>query len=64
LHELGHVLGLIEHYDNSCPTSGHLMAVGASGNLSLPEPIHPDEVRAVRLISHLRQGLDMAGYEH
>lgn len=64
LHELGHVLGLIEHYDNSCPTSGHLMVVGASGNLSLPEPIHPDEVRAVRLISHLRQGLDMAGYAH
>lgn len=63
LHELGHVLGLIEHYDNSCPTSGHLMVNGASGNLSLPEPIHPDEVRAVRLISRLRQGIDMAGYE-
>lgn len=63
LHELGHVLGLIEHYDNSCPTSGHLMVYGASGNLSLPEPIHPDEVQAVRLISHLRQGIDMARYE-
>lgn len=63
LHELGHVLGLIEHYDASCPNSGHLMVFGASGNLSLPEPIHPDEVRAARLISRLRQGIDMAGYE-
>ncbi len=63
LHELGHVLGLVEHYDPSCAPSGHLMVFGASGNLSLPEPIHPDEVRAVRLLSRLRQGLDMAGYE-
>lgn len=63
LHELGHVLGLVEHYDPSCATSGHLMVFGASGNLSLAEPIHPDEARAVRLVVRLRQGLDMAGYE-
>ena len=63
LHELGHALGLAEHYDPSCSAAGHLMVYGASGNLSLAEPIHPDEVRAVRFVSRLHEGLDMAGYE-
>lgn len=63
LHELGHVLGLYDHYDMSCPSSGHLMIVGAAGNLSLAEPIHADEIRAVKMVRRLKQGLYMAGYE-
>lgn len=63
LHELGHVLGLYDHYDMSCPSSGHLMIVGAAGNLSLPEPIHADEIRAVKMVRRLKQGVCMGGYE-
>ena len=41
----------------------HLMVLGASGNLSLPNPIHPDEVRGVRTVRRLRQGTDMRRFE-
>lgn len=61
LHELGHVLGLVNH-SIFCTGSGHLMVLGASGNLSLPNPIHPDEVRAVRCVRRLPQGADMRRY--
>lgn len=62
LHEFGHVLGLVDHA-LFCTAAGHLMVLGASGNLSLPNPIHPDEVRAVRTVRRLRQGTDMRRFE-
>ena len=61
LHEFGHVLGLVNH-SMFCTGSGHLMVLGASGNLSLPNPIHPDEIRAVRCVRRLPQGADMRRY--
>jgi hypothetical protein len=61
LHEFGHVLGLSAH-STGCEGAGHLMVFGASGNLSLPNPIHPDEVRAVRCVRRLPQGVDMKRY--
>jgi hypothetical protein len=63
LHEFGHVLGLVDH-SFYCNSAGHLMLNGgARGNLLLPDPIHPDERRAVRTIRRLAQGVDMRGYE-
>lgn len=61
LHELGHALCLSAH-SLECDGAGHLMVLGASGNLSLEHPIHPDEVRAVRLLRVLPQGVDMRGF--
>jgi hypothetical protein len=60
LHELGHVLGLSNH-SLECDGAGHLMVLGAAGNLSLEHPIHPDEVNAVRILRALPQGADMRG---
>lgn len=60
LHELGHVLGLLDHAN--CATAGYLMTTGVGGNLNQDHPIHPDEQNAVRCIRRLRQGVDMAGY--
>ena len=60
LHELGHVLGLCNH-SILCDGAGHLMVLGASGNLSLEHPIHPDEVNAVRILRALPQGADLRG---
>lgn len=62
LHELGHALGLSSH-SLECDGAGHLMVLGASGNLLLADPIHPDEVRAVRLLRRLPQGADMRGFD-
>lgn len=62
LHELGHALGLCSH-SLECDGAGHLMVLGASGNLLLDDPIHPDEVRAVRLVRRLPQGADMRGFD-
>jgi hypothetical protein len=63
LHEFGHVLGLVDH-SFFCTDAHHLMLNGgAGGNLLLPDPIHPDEIRAVRTIRRLAQGVDMRGYE-
>ncbi|MBK8166023.1 MAG: hypothetical protein IPK64_08655 [bacterium] len=61
LHELGHALGLAAH-SLECDGAGHLMVLGAAGNLSLEHPIHPDEVRAVRLLRVLPQGVDMRSF--
>ncbi len=60
LHELGHVLGLLSH--SACRQSGYLMVAGASGNLSNPDPIHPDEQNAARCVRRLPREVDMAGY--
>jgi len=35
---------------------------GGGGNLDLEFPIHPDEMRAVRTIRRLAQGVDMRRY--
>lgn len=62
LHEFGHVLGLVRH-STGCTGAGHLMLDGGGGgNLLLENPIHPDEVRAVRTIRRLAQGVDMRRY--
>ena len=61
LHEFGHVLYLSAH-STGCDGAGHLMVFGASGNLSLAHPIHPDEVHAVRCVRRLPQGADMRWY--
>jgi len=62
LHELGHALGLYNHSD--CQASGYLMEIaGGLGAMGRSEPVHPDEVRAVRCIRHLPQGQDMSGYD-
>lgn len=61
LHELGHALGLTSH-SLQCDGAGHLMVLGASGNLSLEHPIHPDELNAVRILRALPQGADMSGF--
>ena len=57
LHELGHTLGLYNH--TACSNSDYLMVDGPSGNLGVPEPIHPNEQAAVRCLSRLPQGVDM-----
>lgn len=62
LHELGHALGLSSH-SLECDGAGHLMVLGASGNLSLEHPIHPDELTAVRILRALPQGVDMSGFQ-
>lgn len=62
LHELGHALGLCSH-SLECDGAGHLMVLGASGNLSLEHPIHQDELRAVRIIRRFPQGADMRGFD-
>lgn len=59
LHELGHVLGLLNH--SACADAGYMMT-SAGGSLLNPSPIHPDEQRAVRCIRRLAQGVDMNGY--
>lgn len=62
LHEFGHALGLVEH-SILCPGSGHLMLDGGGGgNLDLEFPIHPDEMRGIRTIRRLAQGVDMRRY--
>jgi hypothetical protein len=62
LHEFGHVLGLSRH-SISCTGAGHLMLEGGGGgNLLREYPIHPDEIRAVRTIRRLAQGVDMRRY--
>ena len=49
LHELGHVLGLINHA--ACYVQEYLLIDGgASGSLGREFPIHPDEMRAVRSV--------------
>jgi hypothetical protein len=62
LHELGHVLGMVDH-SLFCNQAGHLMVLGASGNLSLAQPIHPDEIHVVRTLRRLPQGVDMRRFE-
>jgi len=62
LHELGHVLGLIDHaYCSGVP---YLMNVSAIHSLDngWENAIHPDERAAVRVIRLLPQGLDMGAY--
>jgi len=64
LHEFGHVLGLYDHFCLS--GKGNLMDNGgAFGSLEFgPEnAIKAAELRAVRTIYNLPQGVDMAGYE-
>jgi len=61
LHEFGHVLCLSAH-SVGCESAGHLMVYGASGALSLSEPIHPDEQHAVRCVRRMGQGVDMKRY--
>lgn len=61
LHELGHVLGFWTH-STGCELAGHLMINGAAGNLSLAQPIHPDEVHVVRCVRRLPQGAQMSRY--
>jgi hypothetical protein len=62
LHELGHALGLYNHSDN-CGGPDYLMASGGgSGAMARPEPIHPDEIRAVRAIRNIPQGTYMSDY--
>ncbi|MBK7772094.1 MAG: hypothetical protein IPI48_16635 [bacterium] len=46
-----------------CNQAGHLMVLGASGNLSLAQPIHPDEIHVVRTLRRLPQGVDMRRFE-
>ena len=62
LHEFGHALGLVEHSVFCAPARHLMLDGGAAGNLSLPQPIHPDEICAVRTIRRLAQGVDMRRY--
>jgi hypothetical protein len=62
LHEFGHALGLFNHSD--CSNIGHLMAVaGGAGAMNRPEPIHLDEIRAIRAIRNIPQGANMANFD-
>lgn len=60
LHELGHVLGLVEH--SGCQGSEHLMMIGHIADFDAEHPIHPDEQNAVRCIRRLPQGLDTSRF--
>ncbi|MFO7608372.1 MAG: hypothetical protein R6X35_04135 [Candidatus Krumholzibacteriia bacterium] len=62
IHELGHVLGLLDHA--FCNTVPYAMYVTATGILDRgrEQAIHPDELRAVRLIRALPNGWDMGVY--
>ncbi len=62
LHELGHVLGLIDHA--FCNTVPYLMNISALHSLDdgWERAIHPDEQRAVHLIRQLPEGWDMGLY--
>ena len=62
VHELGHVLGLHGHaYCNDVP---YIMSVSSLGALvrGRENLIHPDELRAVRIIRDLPAGWDMGVY--
>jgi len=61
LHEFGHALGILLHPD--CSNSDYLMIVaGGVGSMDRPEPIHQDEIRAVRAIRNLPQGVQMSDF--
>ena len=61
LHELGHSLGLYTH--PKCEVPDYLMrTAGGLGALDRSEPIHPDELRAIKCIRYLPQGQDMSLY--
>ena len=58
LHELGHTLGIYQHAD--CLGVDYLMkTAGGAGAMNRSEPIHRDEIRAVRAIRNLPQGMNL-----
>lgn len=58
LHELGHTLGIYQHAD--CNGVDYLMkTAGGAGAMHRSEPIHRDEIRAVRAIRNLPQGTNL-----
>jgi hypothetical protein len=58
LHELGHTLGIYQHAD--CVGVDYLMmTAGGAGAMNRSEPIHRDEIRAVRAIRNLPQGMNL-----
>jgi len=62
LHEIGHVLGLLNH--SPCNMVGYLMYSAPSVSIeNWPEhAIHANELQAVQLIRHLPQGHEMSQY--
>ncbi|MCP4571980.1 MAG: hypothetical protein GY838_06460 [bacterium] len=64
LHEFGHVLGLYDHFCLS--GKGNLMDNGGAFGILADGPanaIKASEMRVVRAITNMAQGVDMAGYE-
>jgi hypothetical protein len=63
LHELGHALGLYEHVD-SCADRPYLMNLTSAGILDDGplNAVHIDEIRMLRAIRYLPQGVDMSGF--
>jgi hypothetical protein len=63
LHELGHALGLYEHVDG-CSDLPYLMNVTSGGALDngWQNAVHLDEVRMLRAIRYLPQGVDMGSF--
>ena len=63
MHELGHCMGLYDHIPGATGDE-YLMATTAAHSLDdgYLHAVHPDELRMIRAIRHLPQGVDMAGF--